>query len=624
MASREHVIPACPRLFRKGGEARLHIERFIDAGVLNEVVEFESGIIAAARMGEDVLEGVHRSVSRERSRATPSRIPWMSATRMLQANLEYFNKLMTTPGSGALWRSEWQRYKKLLQVPHKRRLMDRPRRISDKEFRRSMYRLGEHALRDWEWLPIGGMVDEKQDLVPADKLRREYVRAIMFNNTFYSYTTDQDEERVVLVFEPISDRKKFVKAKTAVKRVVPVLAQYFNIFATREGGSLDVYPDNDAQVIDFFLEFPFSRVRQGLYRWDRCASDTQGCILLTEKRLAQPDLGPQGLLNLECPEILIIDELLRRGWRHGNRKEPHVLGEAGPDAHIFKYIPGRPAKHYLQCLISLSSLTERGMQSLHVGQPVGYYLALLQAQNPGEVQPGQRADFYQALVRDGGGDLALVGLALAPAAPLANMAGFHHQPGNRGDSDVIDESDSDAPPALQRPLLQDVDADPEGVRQVQAPPPRLAASMSASSSSSSSSTSSSDTDSSAPPDLQGPVDADVVDEDEGSRGVAMANVDYPSTLEGQPLSLDDFQGANGVRYKRLLLRCRLHPGCMKYRSISDRQCATLGPWEPMAFLAVWNRMATQDMTGRQHRQACKPSKDDMRAWLAEWQSKGLQ
>jgi hypothetical protein len=106
-------------LFRKGGEARLHIERFIDAGVLNEAVEFESGIIAAARMGEDVLEGVHRSVSRERSRATPSRIPWMSATRMLQANLEYFNKLMTTPGSGALWRSEWQRYKKLLQVPHK-------------------------------------------------------------------------------------------------------------------------------------------------------------------------------------------------------------------------------------------------------------------------------------------------------------------------------------------------------------------------------------------------------------------------------------------------------------------------------------------------------------------------
>jgi hypothetical protein len=172
--------------------------------------------------------------------------------------------------------------------------------------------------------------------------------------------------------------------------------------------------------------------------------------------------------------------------------------------------------------------------------------------------------------------------------------------------------------------LQDVDADPEGVRQVQAPPPRLAASMSASSSSSSSSTSSSDTDSSAPPDLQGPVDADVVDEDEGSRDVAMTNVDYRSTLEGQPLSLDDFQGANGVCYKRLLLRCRLHPGCMKYRSISDRQCATLGPWEPMAFLAVWNRMATQDRAARQHRQACKPSKDDMRAWLAEWQSKGLQ
>jgi len=188
--------------------------------------------------------------------------------------------------------------------------------------------------------------------VPADKLRREYVRAVMFNNTFYSYT-DQDEERVVLVFEPISDRKKFVKAETADTGVVPVVAQYFNTFARREGGSLDVYPDNDAQVIDFFKEFPFSRVRQGLCCWDRCASDTQGCTLLTEKRLAQPDLGPQGLLNLECPEILIIDELLRRGWRHGDRKEPHVLGEAGPDAHIFKYILGRLAKHYLQCLISL-------------------------------------------------------------------------------------------------------------------------------------------------------------------------------------------------------------------------------------------------------------------------------
>ena len=92
---------------------------------------------------------------------------------------------------------------------------------------------------------------------------------------------------------------------------------------------------------------------------------------------------------------------------------------------------------------------------------------------------------------------------------------------------------------------------------------------------------------------------------------------YPTALEGCPLRVDvHAPDGSGPRYQRLLLICDKHRDCRKYRNVSQRQMASLGQREPLAYLAVWYLNGHIGQSAKEHNKM-KPTMAAMRQWLAE-------
>ena len=83
-----------------------------------------------------------------------------------------------------------------------------------------------------------------------------------------------------------------------------------------------------------------------MFQWTSAASDVAGCIQLLDKELAAPQLGPRGLLELNCPMVMVLERMQELGWLAGDRTQPHVL-EDDPEGKVFSR---EGHKHYLQCL----------------------------------------------------------------------------------------------------------------------------------------------------------------------------------------------------------------------------------------------------------------------------------
>ena len=83
-------------------------------------------------------------------------------------------------------------------------------------------------------------------------------------------------------------------------------------------------------------------------KWVQACSDVEGCIDLSDPVQAVP---PHALDNWACPLIFVVEELLRRGWKHQKRKVMHDAGN-----HALMIMDGRNAltkKAYFQLLLKL-------------------------------------------------------------------------------------------------------------------------------------------------------------------------------------------------------------------------------------------------------------------------------
>ena len=107
----------------------------------------ETNAIASGRIAEDELEGAHRDISREATRACGGSIPWLSATSSLHQSFELYDDLKNHPNFERCFRSEWANFKKVLQPPGRHEC--RPVRSTYKAFVRRVYRLQLHAHEEW-------------------------------------------------------------------------------------------------------------------------------------------------------------------------------------------------------------------------------------------------------------------------------------------------------------------------------------------------------------------------------------------------------------------------------------------------------------------------------------------
>ena len=98
-------------------------------GVRSELLEAILSI-SSFRMVEDEVEGLHRNVKIESSRAPATQVPWASSTQTLKEILAYVEAVEDMPRGPEVFCREWHGYKRLLQMPGKtRRQLWRPRRV---------------------------------------------------------------------------------------------------------------------------------------------------------------------------------------------------------------------------------------------------------------------------------------------------------------------------------------------------------------------------------------------------------------------------------------------------------------------------------------------------------------
>ena len=349
-----------------------------------------------------------------------------------------------------------------------------------------------------------------------------------------------------------------------------------------EADALTVCAVEQPELTDVHKLCSFRLLRAGMLQWKYRLSDTEGCVDLYHSEVARPSLSSKGLLDLNCPLYMVLDQL-RQDGRQAIQGNP---GDHMPtdDSKMLCLQNAMSRKRYYQCLLALPSLFTAGLPSLPRSASVSYYTYMLIAEDKAAVTRWTPASEIAKLL-DVLGDK---GLALAGATD------------DRGDDHVgfviEDElAEPDVPPRPPSPLaLPDrpsgvvVDSSDEGEgREVVAAVDGDAAVVAMS-----------------PDEVTG--EAIGVGEHRGA---------YPRDVDGYHLREDEYHGRHG-HYHRLQLTCPYHGNCMKSRNTGAAQTAHYGWQEPLAFLAVWAAKGQFAATKVDHH-AMHPSLAEQKAWLVE-------
>jgi uncharacterized protein YciW len=103
-------------------------------------------------------------------------------------------------------------------------------------------------------------------------------------------------------------------------------------------------------------------------------------------------------LDDDTPMYFILKILATKGWTSGRAPLAHTAASALTfGAKVHQCVAKRA---YLQCLVTIDTLREHGLEALPSGQQQGYYKALLKSAFPATVKVGQRADYYKALLKE--------------------------------------------------------------------------------------------------------------------------------------------------------------------------------------------------------------------------------
>ena len=95
-------------------------------------------------------------------------------------------------------------------------------------------------------------------------------------------------------------------------------------------------------------------------------------------------------LDPNVPVMIVMRLLGRKGWRRGVVPDAHTADSAKHFGHV-NFHAKRP---YLQCLLVLDQLGQRGLSELSPKQPMAYYRLVLHSKAPGSVPLGKLAKDY--------------------------------------------------------------------------------------------------------------------------------------------------------------------------------------------------------------------------------------
>ena len=288
-------------------------------------------------------------------------------------------------------------------------------------------------------------------------------------------------------------------------------------------------------------------------------------------------------MDNDTPMFFILRNLHRKGWTIGSAPKQHTAeSERKIGAQKHQCVARRA---YIQCLTTLDTLREKGLEALQSGQPQGYYKSVLASTFPATVKVSQKSDYYKDLLMKGNVDIE----------------------DNEGNAD----SDSDQP--VEDTQRARASAKPMCARtHGTAEPTTIHAAVSIET------THGHRTGDIAVAAIV-PADQrpDVMAEDDI---VGHHRAHWTPMSDAYPVTLDcHLSPGEPGHYRRLRLRCSLSAclhhallPCMKYRTLSAT--ANFGEREPEAYLIAWSEAATRFPTREQHMQY-RPALADIRAVL---------
>ena len=148
---------------------------------------------------EDQLEGIHRTVKQEATRAVSSRVPWVSSTQNLESNIELVDRVKVLPNGERCISSAWQNAKSITQKPGRIKRLLRPARKSDRKFRAEVYRMGSHSLEDWSHVPLNSTAPRPR-MNPDERMRLDFLESCLGKKQFYTFPIEGDSFACLQVF----------------------------------------------------------------------------------------------------------------------------------------------------------------------------------------------------------------------------------------------------------------------------------------------------------------------------------------------------------------------------------------------------------------------------------------
>jgi hypothetical protein len=300
---------------------------------------------------------------------------------------------------------------------------------------------------------------------------------------------------------------------------------------------------------------------------------------------------PRDYLDDGTPLYFIVKKLKADGWTIGVPPKEHGL-------HTDKIIGSSNTimqkKAYLRCLISLGSLLDKGLQTLHSGQPQGYYKALLSSSTPAIVQLGMDVKYYKALFNS------------QPVAMVMDESSQEHS-----DAEVMQ-----APSVLAISTLSPFE------RALQNPLPEnslVSVPLRATGSKARKNSQGDGEPQLKTRSIAGTLDASGNVADSDSDTVDIAPYIAPPLSLKYKLRLDAGCHKGGTAYNRLRIECPLSccahfdvgNTCGKYRNLGTAQTRNFGPREPEAFLIAWAESASRFQSRAAHLNH-EPSLNDIR------------
>ena len=160
-------------------------------------------------------------------------------------------------------------------------------------------------------------------------------------------------------------------------------------------------------------------LRKTLHVWDAEVSDMEARTRLVRPRLAEPELGADGLLGATVPFLLVLEAVKRLGWRESKAGDQCVVTTTA-HAGVFSLSKlGQNVKPYFQRILALSSLFAKGLERFVHTAPASYYSLLLRSEHPNNVDVTLPADKH---------DEALATCGPPVHAPAASVQWGHSRP----------------------------------------------------------------------------------------------------------------------------------------------------------------------------------------------------